>query len=414
MSKFTLSTLLLTVFFSVALFAQASKVDSSDMRTLRIDPFSARGAAVSQIFDEVNFIPLETTKESLFGSIGQLRIAGENYIIWDYDTKSILIFTKEGKYKGKINGSKIEKDPDNKDNQDFWGFTIVNENDQEVIKISSGRYDLYFDLNAKVIKKVKREAYKTAERFSDGTVLERGYLDKKDKDSTYYEIGLIKDNQKIKSYFPYSIDRYKHDEFWTGGETLTNYGNPDEYFYINTYEPNIYKVTPKSLSLAYKIIFPANNSLPSDFKNNPLYVGKRQEYFEKNPKVFYAVSSVYQIGDNLYFKVNSFSFSRDEKKAFILNLKSNALSSISDIEPDSISQFLPLTDAGVHYDFANKGFHLFDRNYFYTSYSSLVLFGFKDQNEGKSRKYDPVLTEYFKTQNKKSNPVIIQLKPKKQ
>jgi hypothetical protein len=73
---------------------------------------------------------------------------------------------------------------------------------------------------------------------------------------------------------------------------------------------------------------------------------------------------------------------------------------------------LPVTDAGIGYEFLNTGFHLFDKSFFYTSYSSLVLFGIKEQNATKDRKYNPALTEYFKTQNKKSNPVLIQLKPK--
>lgn len=394
--------------------AQASKVDSSGMRTLRIDPSSARGAAASQVFEEINFIPLETTKESLFGNISQLRITDDNYIIWDYDTKSILIFTKEGKYKAKINGSKIERDPKNKETQTFYGFAMKAENNQQLIQVAAGDHFFYFDLNGKLIRKVKStlEEYGANHTFSDGTIVNRSYLDKKDKDSTHYDLSLVKDKKAVENYFPFSKERSKNDQLYTGGENLTNYGVPNELFFINYYEYNIFKVTPKKLSLAYKVIFPAINSLPSDFKENPLYKGKRQEYFEKNPKAYYAIGSTYQIGNNLYFKVSNWSWGNNEKKAFIYNLKNNAITSISDIEPDSLSQFLPVTDAGVHYDFANHGFHLFDEKYFYTSYSSLLLFKFKEQSEGKNRKYDPVLTEYFKTQDRKSNPILIQLKPK--
>lgn len=395
-------------------FAQANKVDSSEMRTLRIDPSTARGAAAAQVFDEIKFIPLETTKESLFGSINQLKIADDNFIIYDYDTKSILIFTKEGKYKGKINATKIEKDPNEKEDQSFYGFNIKTENNQSLIQIQTGKYYLYFDLNAKLVKKIKPDdqEYGDSPKFSDGTIVQLSYLDKEDKDSTSYELGLIKDKKKIATYFPFSKDRYKKDQFLSGGFPITDYGVKDELFFISHYDYNIYKVTPKKLSLAYKIIFPANNSLPPDFIDNPEYKGKRMEYFEKNPKVFYAMGGTYKTGNNLYFKVNNWSWGSAEKKAFIYNLKSNAITSISDIGPDSLSQFLPVTDAGIHYSFSNSGFHLFEKNYFYTSYSSLLLFKFKEESESKNRKYDPVLTEYFRTQNKKSNPVIIQLKPK--
>jgi len=416
MLKFALSSLLCCTLFAGHLAGQSSIVDSSEMRTLRIDPAAARGAAASQVFDEIKFIPLETTKESLFGSISQLKITDGNYIIWDYDTKSILIFTNEGKYRAKVNGNKIEKDPDDKDRQDFYGFTIRKENDKSLIQVSAGKNLFYFDLDGKLVRKAKageNEYYNSNLKFSDGTEVDRGYLEKKGTDSTYYDLGIVKDKKRVEAYFPYNIDRYKNDQFYSSGESITNYGVKDELFFVNTYEYNIYKITPKKLLLNYRIIFPANNSLPPDFKENPIYKGKRQEYFEKFPKAFYAMGSPYKIGDNLFFKVSNWSWGPSERKAFIYNLKSNAVTSISDIEPDSLSQFLPITDAGVHYDFANRGFLLFEDEHFYTSYSSLVLFNFKEQNAGKERKYDPALTEYFKTQNKKSNPVIIQLKPKK-
>lgn len=412
MLKFALNNFIVFLFFSSQVMAQASKVDSSKMRTLRIDPFTARGASASQVFSEINFIPLETTKESLFGSIGQLKVTADYYIIWDYDTKAILIFNKQGKYKTKINGSKIEKDPDDKDSQNFYGFVLKTENGQQLIQLTAGKYNVYFDLNAKLIRKVKGEKYVSSDQFSDSTIVDRSYLQKKDKDSTYYELSLVKGEKKVTSYFPYSPEKYRTDQYITGGEAITSYGVQDELFFCRPYEYNIYKITPKELSLAYQIIFPASNSLPVDFMDNPLYKGKRMDYFQKNPKVFYAISSNYQIDNNLYFKVSNWSWSNDEKKAFIYNLKTNAITSISDIEPDSLSQFLPITDAGISYEFGNAGFHLFDKEYFYTSYSSLVLFDIKEQNQSKNRNYSPALTEYFKTQNKKSNPVLIQLKPK--
>ncbi|WP_276091464.1 6-bladed beta-propeller [Pedobacter sp. JY14-1] len=416
MTKHALFSIITCTFLSSQLMAQTGKIDSTGYRTLRIDPDAARGASVSQIFDEVKFIPLETTKESMFGSISQLRVTDDRYIIWDYDTKSILIFTKDGKYKAKINGSKIEKDPSSKQSQEFWGFTLRNENNNPVIQVSTGKNIHYFDIDGNLIRKEKYEegkVYGYQRQFSDGTIVDQGYMEKQDKDSIYYEVSLVKDKKKIAGYFPYSQKRYKDDQFYSGGESVTDYGVRDELFFVNYYDYNIYRLTPAKLSLSYRLIFPVNNSLPPDFKDNPVYKGKRAEYFEKNPKVFFAIGNPYLIGDNLYLKGSNWSWGANSRKAFIYNLKSNLITSISDIEPDTLSQFLPVTDAGMHYDFANKGFLLFDKTYFYTSYSSLALFSFKEQNEGKNRVYDPVLSNYFKTQNKKSNPVIIQLKPKK-
>jgi hypothetical protein len=418
MLKTTLFTFFVYFSFYVSVYAQASKVDSTGMVTLRIDPNSARGAAVSQFFDEVTFTPLETTKESLFGSINSLKIAEDNYVIYDWETKAVLIFTKGGKYVAKINASKIDKDPKVKD-QTFYGFNIKKDDGQTLIEISSGKQIYYFDLTAKLVKKVpvikdkeKEKDYTNYKKFSDGTVIDQNFLEESGKDSVYYNLSILKDGKKVESYFPYRTADQKGDERWHGGRVY-DYGNPDEYLFIKNFYYNIYKLNAKKLSLAYRILFPASNSLPMDYDTNPIYKGKGYEYYEKNRDVFYELTNSYLHYNNLYFQVRNWNWSRDEKKAFIYNLKTNELTSIADIEPDSTSQFLPITDLASQYDFTNKGFHIVTPEYFYTSYSSLTLFTAKEQNEDKDRKYNAALTEYFKTQNKKSNPIIIQLKPKK-
>ncbi|MGY4385865.1 hypothetical protein ACVWYN_002913 [Pedobacter sp. UYP24] len=419
MFKIALCSVIICTLLGGQVMAQASKIDSTGMVTLRIDPSSARGAAVSQLFDEVNFIPLETTKESLFGSINQLKMTNEHYVIYDYETKAVLIFTKEGKYIAKINASKIEKDPAVKD-QSFYGFNIVTQDGKSLIQIAAGKQVYYFDFDGKLAKKVpiikdplnKEIDYTNYKKFSDGTVIDQGFLEKNDKDSTYYHLSLIKDKKRVESYFSYKTTDYKDDERWHGGR-LYDYGNPDEYLYIRNFYYNIYKLTSKNLSLAYRILFPAGNSLPMDFDTNPIYKGKGYEYYDKNRDVFYEMTNSYLHYNNLYFQVRNWNWSRDEKKAFIYNLKTNELTSVADIEPDSTSQFLPVTDLASQYDFTNRGFHIVTPEYFYNSYSSLTLFTAKEQNEDKNRKYNAVLTQYFKTQNKKSNPIIIQLKPKK-
>ncbi len=104
----------------------------------------------------------------------------------------------------------------------------------------------------------------------------------------------------------------------------------------------------------------------------------------------------------------------EAKTALIYNTKTAELTSLQDLTPDSLSSFLPVTDAGAFYDFTNNGFNLYKDGYLYTSYSSLAMFTFKEQLGNKNDKFSPLMQEYFKTQNRRSNPIIIQLKPKKQ
>lgn len=385
------------------------------MVTLRIDPQSARGASVSQVFDKVTFIPLETTKESLFGSINDLKIVKNQFVIFDYDTRAVLIFARDGKFKGKIDATKIPQDDADKSKTELYGYQITEENQDSVIAIYSNKYLFYFNLNGKQIKKVlmKDAEFKQDYTFADkSTTVRARYLQKTGKDSIHYELALLRKNKDTVGYFPYSNKRYENDSFWDSPK-FYEYGVDNEMFFVNMHSYDLYKITPSKLSLAYHIILPANNSLPKDFMSNPVYVRKRSEYLQKNQKVFYSINNTYQVGDLLYLQMRSYGWNKELKKAIIYNLKTTELTSLQDLQPDSLSSFLPVTDAGAFYDFANRGFHLYKDGCFYTSYSSLAMFSFKSQLGDKNPKFSLQMQEYFKNQDRKSNPVIIQLKPKK-
>lgn len=415
MLKYTLSFIIL--FFAAGnVSAQITKVDSSEMVTLRIDPESARGAKVSEIFEEVKFIPLETTKESLFGSIDHLELTKNCFVVYDHDTKAVLIFNKDGKFKAKVNSSKLNES-DEKEKQAFYGFKLIKTNETELIRIASGKKYYLFDLEGKLTKKYLREMKDSKEnhfKFADSiTSIAPFHVSRDGKDSTFHEIVILNNKKEVALYFPLEFDRFKTDQYIGSGNPITDSNLKNELFYIRYYDYNVYRIKPKSLSLAYRIIFPANNSVPKDFLTNPDYKNKRIEYFQKNPTQIYGISNPYLIGNNLYLKANTWGWNLDSKTALIHNLQTGALTSIKNLEADSLSQFLPVTDGGSFTDFYNHGFHLYEDEYLYTSYSSLAMFSFKDSNVTRNIKYDPLLSKYFETQNKKSNPVIIQLKPKR-
>jgi hypothetical protein len=409
-----LCLLLIFLSLSVDVYSQG-KIDSAGMTTLRIDPQSARGANVSDVFSEVKFIPLETTKESLFGSISDLKIIKNQFVIYDYDTRSILIFANNGKFKTKIDASRIPKDDGDKAKPELYGYQTTVENGDTLLVIPTRRYFFYFDLTGKLVKKGDMKALRIDQggyAFADKETIARSYFTvRKGTDSITYKLAIIRKDKDTIGYLPFSVKQYQTDQF-LGSSRLYHYGSPNEFFFVDVYNYNLYKVKPSGVSLAYRIIFPANNSMPADFTTNPAYVGRRIEYFQKNQKVFYGVSNSYLFGDDLYLQMHSFGYDKQLKKAIIYNLKTTELTSLQDLEPDSLSSFLPVTDAGVYDDFSNHGFHLYQDGYFYTSYSSLAMFSFKEQLGTKHDQFSPEMQAYFKTEDRKSNPIIVQLKPK--
>jgi len=403
------------LFFFISTFAQEGKIDSSKIVTLRLDPQSARGATVSQLFDEVKFVPLETTKESLFGNISQFKTIDNLYLIFDYDTKAILIFNLEGKYITKIDATKLESNKDNNEKMQFYGFTTIKDNNQQLIAIYTPKNAQLYDLKGKFVKKIPNEKFNfnNDTEFEDGkTKVTQGLFIKNGKDSTYFQLGLKHQNPSDSiGYFKDDIKKYAKDE-WFGYSGISKYA-PNEAFFISHYNYNIYRVTPNNVALAYKIIFPVQNSLPDDFLTNPIYVKKRLTYFQDNKKVIYGLGMPYLFGNNLFLKTHSFYWDKDRKSNLIYNLKTTELTSFQDIEPDSLSHFLPITDSGFTYDFENRGFLAFENDRFYTSYSSLAMRTFKERSAGKTTKYPALLENYFKVSDRKSNPVLVILKPKK-
>lgn len=72
---------------------------------LSIIPISYTSKAIesSDLYKHnITYISLETTKESLFGDIYQLLITDNTFIILDKKSKTVLIFSHEGKFKFKI------------------------------------------------------------------------------------------------------------------------------------------------------------------------------------------------------------------------------------------------------------------------------------------------------------------------
>lgn len=54
--------------------AQVVKIDSSAVQRIRIDPATAKGVPAGQLFEKVEFIPLETNEKSLFGRLPGWRL----------------------------------------------------------------------------------------------------------------------------------------------------------------------------------------------------------------------------------------------------------------------------------------------------------------------------------------------------
>lgn len=412
--KCLLSSLLLAIIFGLPILkAQEHEIENTNTRTIRIDPNLANGGAMSQVFSEINFIPLETTKESLFGDITRLEVTKSNYIVFDQDTKSILIFTRQGKFKAKINGTKINDNSKSNGNiNGFYGFNLIKKNTGDIIQINIKNKLYNYDTDGKLIEIIKLESkaftYDEKYIFNDSVQVLNYFKDKESSDHSNYEYALLKNNRVISKYFKVDTSKYsKMGDFAVGGPSFIRTDNPNVLHAVRFYDYNVYQITSNGISIAYTFVFPNNNTIPADFNKNPIYFGKKMDYFFKNGSKIYGIGHTYQIGDFLYFKCGSLSPYVRKNGSLVYDLKNDYLLSLNRLDPDSLSHFLPIIGRW------ENDFKKYDDDYLYASLSSLEMFTYYQREKNKKIKYPTSIETYFEKGNKKDNPVIIQLKPKK-
>jgi hypothetical protein len=377
--------------------AQLSPIDTSQYQILRVDPSSAKGIPVSKLFEKVDFVPLETTTESTFGTVSQLDILGNRYVIFDVDTKAVLIFSLEGKFVNKINASKIPKSEIAEG--EVRGFELKKIDNNTVIAILAGNKRFFYDKDGAYLSQVTVSLSDYQKYFMNNS-----------QDSVAYELALVSEDGILKSYFPFDKKRFIKDQFIGGGNTFSYDEAARQLFYTTYYNYSIFQGTTSGLIEKYRLMFPFENSLPSDFLTNASFIKKRLLFFKSNPKMIFGVSNIIHSGNYLMFKLSNFGGGL--KNMLCLNLRTHELISLNDIERDEASEFLPVTDNGVGYDFSNKGFLLNKQGFLYTSYSSLAMFKFYEMVGGGKIGYSPNLLNYFKNENSRSNPLIIRLKVK--
>ncbi len=386
--------------------------------TIRLDPSYAMGASASQVFEHITYIPLETTKKSVFGQISDLVITGDLFIIHDEQTNSILLFRKDGKFYTRISGGPKPSDKIGLFHIDRFAREI-----QFVKVVNDKPIKYYYDFDGKK----KREAeltmnkhyyFRYAEFPGSAMVGQRYVVDDKLADSTAYELTVETDKKQTAAYLPYNtktsplnrpdVPPYFDSPFFrTASDTAL--------YYTRYWDYSVYKITPHTFQQQLEFIFPLEYSLPTGFLTDTALRGKRMDYVQTNKQAIYQIPSVLFMPGSILVKLKNNQPPNDptlvlDNTLYLYNLKSGQLVDVFKILPDDLNSRLPIVD---RLGFVNQNARAYsDGSYLYTSVSSLSMFLSLDQNMEKNIKYEKTLANYFKTQSRKNNPVIVQLELK--
>lgn len=406
----------ITIFCLAACYATMGQ----NGKELYFQPGFASGANASKVFEEINYIPLETTKKSIFGRIRQLLVSDEYFIIWDADTNFIYFFDKKGKFIKKyrppnctiksiqldkaknaifISGSnknynfspaEVEKMMEDPTNKSFARFTW------------SAYYDLG-DIHKEKIQRLKGFSLSLVDPtiFNGNWAYSYIFANRKFTDQTEYELKIYDGEKNINQYFPYNK---RNDAYYFKPEQVSFFptNDPGTLLFTRPYHYGIYKLTSDSTSLLYTLILPFENSLSKAFFANPFRSKNDFDlYREQNGSFVWQIYGVYQVQQYLFFSLDYNRSPRDRN--FLFDESTNRFYATGKITADSSNAFLPVLSTSIQYS---------DGNYLYTSASSSTMFQNKDYNQAKNPQYKPAIKQYFEKGTRTDNPVIIQLKPK--
>ena len=385
-------------------------VDTSHAQVLRIDPSNAFGGTAKEVLEDIEYIPLETTKESLFGQIDRLEVTDEHFVILDKSTNSILFFDRRGRYKHKIYGGNPNMDKSCR----ILSFAVNNLTKELVYPSWKNKEFKYmvFDFQGKKVREIPRNVnlfYDYKFIGKNEVVVSQNYQEAKEGESaTKFMVNFYKDLQdNYANIFPYqSGDMALDQDYFTIHKNFTYGGSDTAFLFTKPQDYNVYKITPKTASLLYKYILPAQNSLPKGFLTDSVFKDKRLKLIQKG-NVYFNLQYCYLMAPNLIFHLSMWDGGTKEDD-FIYNLKSGQLFAYNHISTDETAFFLPLSgDRKVTVGFAaSDGEHLF------TELSSREMFRAQEEHKDKNIKYNPILQQYFSKGTERDNPVILQLRLK--
>lgn len=403
---------------------------AQEPQIVRIDPGFASGAPVSQVFEKVKFIPLETTKESLFGTVNQLEISPDYFVILDFSTNAVLIFNANGTFHAKItpgNGNiysvQFEKEENrirvlstnNKQLEEQIRIKVETDYDGAIALLKRFSKVNYYDTDGKPLKVATSKEVLTPENlysiklpggfsFSNFAVAGENM-----SQTTAFELNLYRDGQLFQSYFPYNTkqDIARYGRYLSNTAGFSRSQDDTVVYFTRPLDYSIFELTPFRIIEKYRLIFTMKNTVPPSFFTDNISQNDRRTFFRDNPSMVTGLSDIHERKGRLFFRINNNDWGRSRSANLLYHLRTGRLISLSQLSPDSLSSFLPVTDRS----FAYESFKATDETHFYTYISSLRMFGAIESNLSKNIPPPSDLDEYFKRGNKKDNPVIVQLTP---
>jgi len=406
--SFSTSLLLLCLFISFS--AQ------SQLRKIYLNPKSVARESQTKFIDSIRFIPLEIKGGIEKSNSHNITITDKYILLTDYYTKTLFIFSKDGKLVKSLNYGKLGDSfyPNYKEGTKEIVFFGSNKNysltPKDLVKIkldwSNPRNKKYFkkyflDLNdsSLTIKKDipnEKDIVRLQPLSKDYYVQGEISVSSLYKDSLDYEMKLYKGNKLIKNFFPYN--RINEPRYLYAREmiAISKSDTPNIFNITRPFCDTIYKLFRDSLFATYKVVFPLENSLPISFYTTAFKNKTEQENFHRNNG--WLMQQLYILNESprfIYFQVSYLS----NYDSYLYDKQTDLTYKTKNIKPDSSQYNMQLFDTFGTTKAEEK---------FYKSQKAGDLLNFFSQN--KNIAVPKELEAFLESKPPATMPVIVEFK----
>ncbi len=319
MKKIKLIVIVFFVFFSCNTNEKEININNENTETISVEKAESNIKSKKLLAKNIEYIPLETTEESLFGNIDDLQIIDNLFFILDKrNSKGVFVFDKTGKFLYKIQrlglgSGEYSKITDFKHNKITNELEIYDDGQQKII---------IYNIKGEFIREINNKV--NFYRFFP-----------LDKNQRYYYTIFFKNKLKLnqdKEYRLFKIDNKSSNIIYNAlsfNDDLTYqkilglpqnfysvYGDNAVLFY-EAYNNHIYELKNDSISVKYKIDF-VDSTIPDGFVESD--IKSKIEYVNKN-KFSFVHEILFENAEELTFNYTNgnllaqFTYNKKSKKA---------------------------------------------------------------------------------------------------
>ncbi len=372
--------------------------DDISRDTLRLPIHQARGGDVGDIFDEVLYVPLEQTSNSIIQEVKDLWVTEEYIIIFDLRGKGVLFFDRSGKFK-----HKIDKVPHCRScsNGDFLFVNVFVNKSERLIYASYGTSKDnaamgIFRFDGTFVKENKGWITVDGMGFLGSSIF-LNHSPFVDTDKSQLEMlqngvysPIIERQQLVKK------------DYSSVQNMFSKASDKEELLYVQLYNNTLYTITEKGLSKETLLVFPYQNSLPKDFISE--FRGRLPDVVSKKyPDAIFGLNHVFS-HKSRFFATLMITNASNNISDIMYDLKTGILYDLKKIRPTATNQFLPMSSS-----FSDSFFLDCDRQYLYsyiTPSDVAILFNHHPslQKEGEIPAFTKGLLE---NKTRTTNPILV-------